>query len=153
MVKCDHAPLQNLYTQSQLVPRNPFNYTPYWFQTYQEKRKCANWQLSRLRCLGLHKDNDPEKSGWEYGKSIFDTDNNTVCSVESNQNINNKFEIDDIKFCLPEKDLANLQCQDTDAHIVDTNSLSCMYNLDPEKMKQLQQDMHITKIIDKCKSK
>ena len=28
-----------------------------------------------------------------------------------------------------------------------------MYNLDPEKIKQLQQDGQITKITDKCKSK
>ena len=28
-----------------------------------------------------------------------------------------------------------------------------MYNLDPEKVMQVQQDEHITKIIDKCKSK
>ena len=32
--------------------------------------------LSGLRHLGLHDDNDPEKPGQEYGKSIFDTDEN-----------------------------------------------------------------------------
>ena len=27
--------------------------------------------LSTLRCLGLYENNDPEKPGYEYGKSIF----------------------------------------------------------------------------------
>ena len=67
--------------------------------------------LSRLRYLGLHEDNDPEKSAYKYGKSIFDTDKNTVCSVDCNQNKNTEFEIDDIKYCLNEKDLTNLQSQ------------------------------------------
>ena len=53
--------------------------------------------LSRLRHLGLHEDNDPEESGYEYRKSIFDTDENTVCTLDSNQNVNNEFEIDGIK--------------------------------------------------------
>ena len=28
--------------------------------------------LARLRCLGLHDDNDPEQPGQEYGKSILE---------------------------------------------------------------------------------
>ena len=54
---------------------------------------------------------------------------NTVCSVDSNQNVNNEFEIDNIKHCLNEKDLTNHLSQSTDAHSVDTNTISCMYNL------------------------
>ena len=54
--------------------------------------------LSRLRCLGIYEDNDCEKPEYEYGKSICNTDKNTVCSVDSNQNVNNKFEIDNIKY-------------------------------------------------------
>ena len=60
--------------------------------------------LSRLRYLGLHQDNDPEESGYEYRKSIFDTDENTVCSIDSDQAVNNKFEIEGIKCCLNGKE-------------------------------------------------
>ena len=60
--------------------------------------------LSRLRCLGLHEDNDPEESGYEYGKSIFNTDKNAVCNIDSDQHVNNKFEIHGIKSCLKGKD-------------------------------------------------
>ena len=108
--------------------------------------------LSRLRHLGIYENNDPEKPGYEYRKSTFDTDKNTVCSVNSNQNVNNKFEIHNSKYCINEKDLTNLQS--TDTHTVNTNSVSCMYNLDPTIINQLQQqDMFISKIIDKGKSK
>ena len=49
--------------------------------------------------------------------------------------------------------MANFKSQGTNAHIIDPYSLLTMYNLDPEKIKQLQQqEGHITKIIDKCKS-
>ena len=108
--------------------------------------------LSRLRHLGLHENKDPEESGYEYGKSIFDTDENTVCSMDSDQNINNEFEINGIKCCQNEKDLANLKSQGRNAHT--PNFLSITYNLDPENIKQLQQqDEHIAKLIDKCKLK
>ena len=102
--------------------------------------------LSRLRYLGLHEDNNPEEPGYGYRKSIFDTDENTVCILDSDQNVNNKFETDGIKYCLNRKDFANFKSQDTDAHAIDTISLSSMCNLDPEKIKQLQQqDGYITK--------
>ena len=50
--------------------------------------------LSRLRCLDLHDDNEPEEPGQEYGKSIFDMDENMINSLDSDQNSNDKFEID-----------------------------------------------------------
>ena len=111
--------------------------------------------LSKETHLGLHEDNNPEQSGYEYGKSIFDIEENTVCNINinSDQNVNNKFEIDGIKYCLNVKDLGNFKSQGTSAHALDTNSLLSRYNLDPGNIKQLQQDGHITKIIDKCKSK
>ena len=83
---------------------------------------------------------------------IFDTDKNTLCSADSNQNINTKFDINYSKYYLNKKDQTNLQSQGRYAYDVDTNSLSCIYNLDPEKIRWLQQlDMQIRKIIDKCK--
>ena len=72
---------------------------------------------------------------------------------DSNQNVNNKFEIDSIKYFPNEKDLANPRLQDTNTGSTDANSSLCICNLDLEKIKQLQkQDEYITKIIDKGKS-
>ena len=45
-------------------------------------------------CLGLHDDNDTEEPGQEYGKSIFNTDENMINSIDSDENSNNKFKID-----------------------------------------------------------
>ena len=78
--------------------------------------------LSGLKCLDLHENNDPWESGYEYGKSIFDTDENTVYNIESDQNVNNKFQIDGIKYYLNGKDLANFKSQDTNAYTINTNS-------------------------------
>ena len=39
--------------------------------------------LSRLRCLGLHDDNDPEEPGQECDKSIFETDVNIKLSLDN----------------------------------------------------------------------
>ena len=94
-----------------------------------------------LRHLDLHEGNDPEESGYEYRKSIFDTDENAVCSIDSDQNVNNKFEIDGIEYCLNGKDFADFKSQDTNAHFIDTNSLSCMYDLDPEKYRSYNNKM------------
>ena len=42
--------------------------------------------LSRLRCLGLHNDNETEGPSHEYCISFFDMDENMVNSIDSNQN-------------------------------------------------------------------
>ena len=56
------------------------------------------------------------------------------------------------QYCLDGKDLTNLQSQGTDAYMVDTSSLSHMCNLNPAKIKQLQQqEIHISKLIDEKK--
>ena len=74
-------------------------------------------------------------------------------SVNSDQSANNQFKIDGIKYFLDEKDLANTRLQDTNTTTTGTNSLPHICNLDPEKIKWLQQqDEYITKLIDKCKS-
>ena len=105
--------------------------TPILILTYPGKGNALADSLSGLRCLGLYEDNYPEKPGYEYGKSIFDT----ICGVDSNQTINNEFEIKDIEYYLDEKDQANLQFQCTDTHTVDTNSLSHMCNLNLAKIE------------------
>ena len=64
-----------------------------------------------------------------------------VNNIDSDQNLNDKFKIDRIQCFLDEKNLAN-----THARATDTNSLPHTCNLDPEKLKQLQQqDEYITK--------
>ena len=42
--------------------------------------------LSWLTCLDSHDEIDPEESGQEYGKSVFGTDENTINSLDSDQN-------------------------------------------------------------------
>ena len=88
--------------------------------------------MSRLSCLGLHDDDDPEKPGPEYGKSIFDTDENMVNSLDSDQNSNNKFKIDGRQYILDKNDLDNTHASTTSA-----TSLPHACNLDPVKIKQL----------------
>ena len=109
--------------------------------------------LSSLRHLDLHEDHDPEESEYDYRKSFSDTNKNKGC-IDSDQNVNNKFEIIGIEYCLNGKDLAYFKSQGTSDHAIDSNSSLSMCNLHPEKVKQLQQqDGHITKIIGKCKLK
>ena len=120
-----------------MVSGNSCNYTSYWIQTYQRRRKCISRSWSRLRHLGLHEDNYPEESGQEYCKSIFNMDENTVNSIDSDQNINNKFKIDSIKYFLDENDLDNTRLQDTNTYTTGTDSLPGICNLDREKIKQL----------------
>ena len=74
--------------------------------------------MLRLRCLGLHDDNDPEEPDQVYGKSIFDMDENMINCIDSDQNAKNKFKIDGIQYFLDEKDLANAHASTTG-----TNSL------------------------------
>ena len=64
------------------------------FEHIKEKDNALADNLLRLRHLGLHDDNDPEEPGQEYGKSIFDTDENIINSLDNEQNSNDKFEID-----------------------------------------------------------
>ena len=41
------------------------------FEHIKGKENVLADSLSRLRCLGLHEDNNPEESGYENGKSIL----------------------------------------------------------------------------------
>ena len=64
--------------------------TPHFeFKHIKGKENSLVDSLSRLRYLGLHDDNDPEGPGQEYGKSIFNTDENMINSLDSDQNSNN----------------------------------------------------------------
>ena len=153
MVRYDHAPLQKcIYSITKNNKVNNWSQeihaiTPILISNISRGKKMSLWTvLSRLRCLGVYEDNDPKKSGYEYEKSIFDTDENTVHSIDSNQNKNNEFKSNDIKYCLNEKDLTILQYQGTYTHTGNMSSLLHMYNLYPAKIKHLQwQDLHISK--------
>ena len=65
------------------------------FELIKGKENVVMDSLSRLMCLGLHGYNEPEEAVQEYGKSIFDTDENTKNSLDSDQNSNDIFEIDE----------------------------------------------------------
>ena len=60
------------------------------FEHIKRKNNVLSDSLSILRCLGLHDDNDPEEPGQEYGKSIFETDENIVLRMTKIQLINSK---------------------------------------------------------------
>ena len=142
MVRCDHVPQQKfIYSVTKNDKINNWSQGFHSITLYIDFKHIKGKEnmivdgLLRLKCLHIYEDNDPEKPGYEYGKSIFDTDENAVCSVDSNQNVNDEFEIDKIKYCLNGKDLTNLQFEST-------NALSSMY--DTARIKQLhQQDIHI----------
>ena len=52
--------------------------------------------LSRLKCLGLYEDNDPEKTRCEYCKSIDDNEVEAICDVDISQNTDlDKYHIDE----------------------------------------------------------
>ena len=77
-----------------------------------------------------------------------------VCDVNISQHSNSKFEIKGIKYLVNEKDLDDLPSQSVDAHSKDHNPSPFKFNLDMTNVKQLQQqDVHITEIATKCKSK
>ena len=80
-----------------------------------------------------------------YRKSVT----STVNSVHSDQHVNNKFKIDGIEYFLDKKDFANTRFHDTSTNATGTNSLPHICNLDPDKIKWLQQDEYITKLIAK----
>ena len=115
-----------------MVSRN-YSITPHIeFKHIKGKQYVLVDSLSRLRCLGLHNDNNTEESGQEYGRSIFNMDENTVNSINSDQHGDNRFEIDSIKYSLDEKDLANTRHQDTSTNTASTYSFPHMCNLDPK---------------------
>ena len=59
--------------------------------------------LSRMRCLGLHDNNDPDKPGQEYGKLIFETDENIMHSLDDDQKSADQFKINTQQCILDKK--------------------------------------------------
>ena len=56
----------------------------------------------------MYKANEPEKERHEYGKSIFDSETEMVCSLENNQKIKQDFEVDSVKYQFDLKHVDNL---------------------------------------------
>ena len=53
------------------------------FKHIKGKENILAESLSRLKCLGLHDNNDLEEPHQEYGKSIFEMDENMINSLDS----------------------------------------------------------------------
>ena len=74
-----------------------------------------------------------------------------VCGVDSNQNVNQEFKTDGIKCQLDTEHVDDLSAPDTAENPKLQDPLQC--KLDLTEVKQLQgQDMHLSKIIEKCTS-
>ena len=76
LMRCDHAPLQNSYTQPLKMIKNwsPKIHAITFHMDFKHimgKENVLAESLSRLRHLGIYEDNDHEKSGNKYGKSIL----------------------------------------------------------------------------------
>ena len=104
MVRCDHAPLQKcVYSVTKNDILNNWSQEIHSITPHIEVKHIKGKEntlvdsLSRLSHLGLHEGNDPEESGHENGKSIFDVDEKIASSIDSDQNVNTNLEIDGIK--------------------------------------------------------
>ena len=85
------------------------------------------------------------------GMSTAEPEPEAVCSVHSNQKVNQEFEIDSIKYHLDPEHEDDLLPPDTTVKPQIQDLPKCKLNMD--KVKQLQvQDPHVSKVIVKCTS-
>ena len=84
--------------------------------------------LSRVKCLGLHDNNDPEEPGQEYRKSIVETDENIMHILDDDQNSADQFHIYTQQYILDKNN-----ADKTHASSKNTNSLPHTCYLDPQK--------------------
>ena len=105
MIQCDHAPLHiSIYFIMKNEKVNDWSQeihaiTPYInFEHIKGKENVLANSLSRLQTLGLYEANKPKKEGHEYGKSILNSETEMVCSIKSNQKVNQDFEVDGVKY-------------------------------------------------------
>ena len=54
----------------------------------------------KANILGLYETNTPKKEGHGYIKTVINSETEMVCSVESNQKVNQDLEFDGIKYQL-----------------------------------------------------
>ena len=69
--------------------------------------------VSWIQTLGLYEAKASKKDGHEYGESIFDSETETVCSVENNEKVNQDFEANGVKYQLDVKHVDDLSLHDT----------------------------------------
>ena len=83
------------------------------------------------------------------GQICFNSEIETVCSVDSNQKVNQEFYISGIKYYLNPKHKNDLSSPGTAVKFQIQDPPQC--NIDLDKIKQLQaQDPHLSKVIAKC---
>ena len=103
-----------------------------------------------MQTLCLYDAFDPEREEHEYGKSIFDSESETVSNIGTSQKVKQNFEVDSVKCQCNEEHVDDLSLHDTSVYSKDHYLLKC--KLDITEVKQSQgQDMHLSKIIKKCK--
>ena len=83
--------------------------TPYIsFEHIKGKKNTLAYSLLWLKTHGLYELNEPEKEGHKYGKSIFDSESETVSNIENSQKVNQTFEVDGVKYQFEEKHVDDL---------------------------------------------
>ena len=129
MVQSDHAPIWTfIYSVIKNDKVNNWSQemhaiTPHIeFEHSKRKNNVLADSLSRLRCLGIHDDNDPERLGQEYGKSIFKTDENIIHSLDDVQNSTDKFKINRQQYILDKNEADNTHASTT---IIDSLPHTC----------------------------
>ena len=92
----------------------------------KRKNNVLEDSLSRLKHLGLHDGNDPEQPGQEYGKSIFEKDENIIHSLDDDQKPVDQFKINGQQYILDKPSVDNTQANSTNT---DSTQQTC--HLDP----------------------
>ena len=83
------------------------------FKPIKGKNNVLVDSLSRLRHLGLHDDKDPEESGQEYGKSIFEADENIIHNLDNDQKSADQFKSNRQQYILDKNDTDNIHASNT----------------------------------------
>ena len=78
---------------------------------------------------------------------MYETDENFIHSLDDDQKSADQFEINGQQYILYKHNAEN-----THASSTSTDSQTHICHLNPQKLKQLQEDENITKLIAKCKS-
>ena len=125
MIPCDHSPLNDKVNNwSQEI----HTITPHIeFKHIKGKNNILADSLSRLNTLGLCERNTPEKEWYQYSKSVFNSEPDTICSVDNNQKVNQEFDIGNIKYHFNPKPENDLSPPDTYSKIINTRSSAMWY--------------------------
>ena len=155
MIWCNPSPLQRFVHSTTKNDRvNNWSQEIHAIKSHRfehTKAKDSNLEdsLSGLKTLSLYETNALKKEQDEYGKSIFNSEPEAVCSIDSNQKVNQEFEIQSIRYHFNSKHDNDLLQSDTTVKPQIQDPPQCKLDLD--EVKQFQgQDPHLSKIIIKC---